>query len=166
MGSHRLPVALEGCVLAALLTMRDSRSCSRASSSTGSISPSLTTSDGTKIPDYYPARKPYRMASSFELGYEQPQTYKQRAKNLAASSHSNLFGPVPPGGVARPLSKKVLPPVRRESRSRRQKPLPVNNLTGDIIGLPDQVGTQPSSAGEHAKHAGKRSPAGPHNQLW
>merc|ERR1711892_512744 len=164
MGSHRLPVALEGCVLAALLTMRDSRSCSRASSSTGSISPSFTTSAGTKIPDYDPARKPYRMASSFELGYEQPQTYKQRAQNLSASSYSNLFG-VPPG-VARPLSKKVLPPVRRESRSRTQKPLPVNPLTGDIIGLPDQVGTQPSSAGEHAKHAGKRSPAGPHNQLW
>merc|ERR1711892_1146234 len=107
-------------VLAALSTMRDSRSCSRAASSTGSISPSFTTSDGTKIPDYYPARKPYRMASSFEHGYEQPQTYKQRAKNLAASSHSNLFGVHP--GVARPLSKKVLPPVRRESRSRRQKP--------------------------------------------
>merc|ERR1711892_309888 len=106
----RQPVALEGCVLATLLTMRDSRSCSRASSSTGSISPSFTTSDSTKIPDYYP-RKPYRMASSFELGYEQPQTYRQRAKNLAASSHSNLFGPLPPGGVARPLSKKVLPPV-------------------------------------------------------
>merc|ERR1712106_160979 len=165
MGSHRLPVALEGCLLAALLTMRDSRSCSRASSSTGSISPSFTTSAGTKIPDYYPARKPYRMASSFELGYEQPQTYKQRAQNLSASSYSNLFG-VPPGGVARPLSKKVLPPVRRESRSRRQKPLPVNTLTGDIIGLPDQVGTQPSSVGEQDKNSGKRSAGGPHNQLW
>merc|ERR1711892_331739 len=155
MGSHRLPVALEGCVLAALLTMRDSRSCSRASLSTGSISPSFTTSAGTKIPDYDPARKPHRMASSFELGYEQPQTYKQRAQNLSASSYSNLFG-VPPAGVARPLSKKVLPLVRRESRSRRQKPLPVNPLTGDIIGLPDHVGTPPSSAGGHAKAAERR----------
>merc|ERR1712106_825160 len=164
MGSHRVPVALEGCVPAALSTMRDSRSCSRASSSTGSISLSFSTSDVMKIPDYYPARKPYRMASSFELGYEQPQTYKQRAQNLAASSYSNLFGV--PGGVARPLSKKVLPPVRREGRSRTQKPLPVNTLTGDIIGLPDQVGTQPSYVGEQDKSAGRRAVGGPHNQLW
>merc|ERR1712106_415716 len=122
MGTHRLSVAVEGCVFEALETMRDSRSCSRASSSTGSISPSFPASSGAQIPDYYPARKPYRMASSFELGYEQPQVYKQRAKNLSASSYSNLFG-VPPG-VARPLSKKVLPPVRREGRTRKQKALP------------------------------------------
>merc|ERR1711892_412945 len=155
MGSHRVSVVEEGSLLAAFSTMRDSRSCSRTSSSTGSISPSFSTSNVMKIPDYYPARKPYRMASSFELGYEQPQTYKQRAQNLAASSHSNLFG-VPPG-VARPLAKKVLPPVRREGRSRAKKPLPVNTLTGDIIGLPHHVGTQPSSAGEQDKNAGKRS---------
>merc|ERR1712106_785367 len=164
MGSHRVPVALEGCVPAALSTMRDSRSCSRASSSTGSISLSFSTSDVMKIPDYYPARKPYRMASSFELGYEQPQTYKQITQNLAASSYSNLFG-VPPG-VARPLSKKVLPPVRREGRSRRQKPMPVNPLTGDIIGLPHHLAPQPSPITGQAKNAAKRSPGGPHNQLW
>merc|ERR1712128_229321 len=141
--------------------MRDSRSCSHASSSTGSISPSFP---GAQIPDYYPARKPYRMASSFELGYEQPQTYKQRARNLAASSHSNLFG-VPPG-VARPLAKKVLPPVRREGRSRRQKPLPVNPLTGGIIGLPHHLAPHPSSITGQAENAAKRSSGGPHNQLW
>merc|ERR1712106_340259 len=164
MGSHRVPVALEGCVPAALSTMRDSRSCSRASSSTGSISPSFSASDVMKIPDYYPARKPYRMASSFELGYEQPQTYKQRAQNLAASSHSNLFG-VPPG-VARPLSKKVLPPVRREGRSRRQKALPVNPLTGDIIGLPRHAVKQSSSAVGEATNAIKSPFGGPHSHLW
>merc|ERR1712106_117918 len=164
MGTHRLSVAVEGCVFEALETMRDSRSCSRASSSTGSISPSFPASSGAQIPDYYPARKPYRMASSFELGYEQPQTYKQRAQNLAASSYSNLFG-VPPG-VARPLSKKVLPPVRREGRSRTQKPFPVNPLTGDIIGLPHHLAPQPSSITGQAQNAAKRSPGGPHNQLW
>ena len=47
-----------------------------------------------------------------------------------ASSHSNLFG-VPPG-VARPLSKKVLPPVRRESRSRAKKPLPGTASAGIV----------------------------------
>merc|ERR1712106_597688 len=160
MGTHRLSVAVEGCVFEALETMRDSRSCSRASSSTGSISPSFPASSGAQIPDYYPARKPYRMASSFELGYEQPQVYKQRAKNLSASSYSNLFG-VPPG-VARPLSKKVLPPVRRESRTRKQKALPVNLLTGDIIGLPHHAVTQSTSAGGQAKNATKSS----HKHLW
>merc|ERR1712128_241301 len=136
--------------------MRDSRSCSHASSSTGSISPSFP---GAQITDYYPARKPYRMASSFELGYEQPQVYKQRAKNLSASSYSNLFG-VPPG-VARPLSKKVLPPVRREGRSRKQKALPVNPLTGDIIGLPHHAVKQSSSAGGLAQNSTNSS----HNHL-
>merc|ERR1712128_16741 len=136
--------------------MRDSRSCSHASSSTGSISPSFP---GAQIPDYYPARKPYRMASSFELRYEQPQTYKQRAKNMSASSYSNLFGLAP--GVARPLSKKVLPPVRRESRTRKQKALPVNPLTGHIIGLPHHAVKQSSSAGGLAQNSTNSS----HNHL-
>merc|ERR1711892_1026200 len=130
----------------------------------GSISPSFSTSDVMKIPDYYPARKPYRMASSFELGYEQPQTYKQRAENLSASSHSNLFG-VPPG-VARPLSKKVLPPVRREGRTRKQRALPVNPLTGDIIGLPHHAVRQSSSAEGQTTNAIKSSVGGPRHHLW
>ena len=74
-----------------------SRSYSRAS--TGSISPELGGSQ-SEIGELYPARKPYRfsgilngkdfkmhidfrMASSFELGYEQPQVYNERAQKLS-----------------------------------------------------------------------------------
>jgi len=133
--------------------MRSSRSSSECGSSTGSISPPLSsTSNSTKS---------YRMASNFELGCEQPRTYKQRAENLAASSYQNLFGPVPPGRC-RPLSKKVLPPVRRDARSRKPKPLPVNPLTGDIIGLPSHL---PQASGQH--HDTRKVSAGVlHNLLW
>merc|ERR1712050_677394 len=80
-----------------------------------------------------------RMASSFELGCEQPQIYKQRAQNLAASSYQNLFGSPPTR--SRPLAKKVIPPTKKDTRTRKQKPLPVNPLTGDIIGLPPHLQT-------------------------
>ena len=80
------------------------------------------------------------MASSFELGCEQPQTYRQRAQKLTgryqggigggryllvlitASSYQNLFGC--PATRSRPLSKKVNPPAKKDTRTRKQKPLP------------------------------------------
>eukprot|EP00090_Calanus_glacialis_P026223 TRINITY_DN4117_c1_g1_i1.p1 TRINITY_DN4117_c1_g1~~TRINITY_DN4117_c1_g1_i1.p1 ORF type:complete len:140 (+),score=37.34 TRINITY_DN4117_c1_g1_i1:50-469(+) len=139
--------------------MRDSRSCSRASTSSGSISPELGGSQ-SEIREFYPARKPYRMASNFELGYEQPQVYKERAQKLSASSYSNLFG-VPPAR-SRPLSKKVIQPVKIQTRNRKQKPLPVNPLTGATIGLPHKL----VSTSFPAQANNKRSPGGPHNQLW
>jgi len=97
------------------------------SSSPQSVSPTFD-----RHIQYYPARKPYRMASSFELSSEQPTIYYQRARRLAANSYQNLFGE--PTEIKRPLSKKVVKAVAPEPRSRKPKPLPVDLLTGEVIG--------------------------------
>ena len=85
----------------------------------------------------------------------QPHNVKNISKEyLPASSYSNLFG-VPPAR-SRPLSKKVIQPVKIQTRNKKQKPLPgpvynyllsysilssylVNPLTGAIIGLPHKL---------------------------
>ena len=51
--------------------------------------------------------------------------YKERkilSKLIAASSYQNLFGC--PATRSRPLSKKVNPPAKKDTRTRKQKPLP------------------------------------------
>ena len=75
------------------------------------------------------------MASSFELSDEQPPVYKERAQILKASSYQNLFGA--PVGRSRPRVRREVRP-ERDQPVRRYKPLPVNTLTGDIIGAHGQ----------------------------
>merc|ERR1712227_961358 len=138
---------------------------SSTSSSPQSVSPTF---DQRHHHQYLPARKPYRMASSFELSSDQPNVaiYHQRAKKLSANSYQNLFGE--PAERARPLAKKVSKTIPPEPRSRKPKPLPVDPLTGEVIGHRDLVAAlfakQELSAPAPVKT--KRSPGGNHSQLW
>ena len=75
------------------------------------------------------------MASSFELGDEQPPVYKERAQTLKATSYQNLFGA--PVGRSRPRVRREVR-AERDQPVRRYKPLPVNTLTGEVIGVDDQ----------------------------
>eukprot|EP00090_Calanus_glacialis_P018672 TRINITY_DN2897_c0_g1_i3.p1 TRINITY_DN2897_c0_g1~~TRINITY_DN2897_c0_g1_i3.p1 ORF type:complete len:146 (-),score=50.28 TRINITY_DN2897_c0_g1_i3:161-598(-) len=133
---------------------------SAASSRSGSISPS-----GSHASDSYQARKPYRLASSFELGDEQPQVYRQRAQKIKATSYQNLFGA--PADVTRACVRRVAR-AEREQPVRRNKPLPVNTLTGAIIGVPDQKIPQALSRSlpVQTQFRARRSPGGNHSQLW
>ena len=89
------------------------------------------------------------MASSFELGDEQPLVYKERAQILKASSYQNLFGA--PVGRSRPRVRREVR-AERDQPVRRYKPLPVNTLTGEIIGLHDQKNHQSQYRGKFALH--------------
>merc|ERR1711892_750461 len=131
---------------------------SRSSSSSGSVSPS-----GSDTSDFYQARQPYRMASSFELGDEQPQVFRQRAKKLSASSYQNLFGASTER--SRPCVKRVARSERDVTVRRNNKPLPVNTLTGAILGVPEQMIPQALSVPHH-QYRVRRSPGGAHSQLW
>jgi len=146
-------------------TMRGSRSVSRASSSSTdyesesavSVSPTFD----TLAHQFYPARKPYRMASSFELSSEQPRHYLTRARRLAASSYQNLFGE--PAERARPLSKKVIKIEKPEPKQKKPKPLPVDPLSGQILGRRE---LRHRDLSVPAAVKTKRSPGGNHTQLW
>merc|ERR1711953_1463860 len=143
-------------------TMRGSRSVSRASSSsTDYESESVSPTFETLTPHYYPARKPYRMASSFELSSEQPRLYVSRARRLAANSYQNLFGE--PAERARPLSKKVIKIEKPEPKQKKPKPLPVDPLSGQILGRRELRHRDLSVT---APVKTKRSPGGNHSQLW
>eukprot|EP00092_Neocalanus_flemingeri_P100694 GFUD01128638.1.p1 GENE.GFUD01128638.1~~GFUD01128638.1.p1 ORF type:complete len:104 (+),score=29.13 GFUD01128638.1:126-437(+) len=103
------------------------------------------------------------MASSFELGDEQPQVCRQRTTKLAANSYQNLFGA--PADRSRPRVRRIDrskrdPPVRRST-----KPLPVNTLTGAIIGLSYNNVAQTMSVSQPQYYA-RRSLRGSHSQLW
>eukprot|EP00090_Calanus_glacialis_P041550 TRINITY_DN7350_c0_g1_i1.p1 TRINITY_DN7350_c0_g1~~TRINITY_DN7350_c0_g1_i1.p1 ORF type:complete len:164 (-),score=37.35 TRINITY_DN7350_c0_g1_i1:63-509(-) len=79
-------------------------------------------------------RVKYRLASNFELGDDQPPgNVEKRGEQELGSSHNHLFGPPTPAAVKRMRIKKLHegdPPVVRKSK----KPLPVNPLTGSVIG--------------------------------
>merc|ERR1719206_1308729 len=129
------------------------------SSRSGSVSPSLSDSSGETL---Y-SRKAYRLASSFELGDEQPVvTSKHRARILQPTSYQNLFGPV--GGVvgrSRPRYRREGTRPDRDQPVRRMKTLPVNTLTGAVMGGTCQIETP-----VYAQVIARRSPGGNHSQLW
>merc|ERR1711878_83210 len=147
--------------------MRETRSRASSVSPTSSVSSSPKSASPTfdEHVQYYPARKPYRMASSFELSSDQPALYYQRARKLTANSYQNLFGE--PTERHRPLSKKVSKLTPPEPRSRKQKPLAVDPLTGDLIGKLDKSGLlarkQESQLSAPAPAKTKRSPGGNHS---
>merc|ERR1712154_629639 len=146
---------------------RRSRASSVSPASSASSSPKSASPTFDEHVQYYPARKPYRMASSFELSSDQPTLYYQRARKLAANSYQNLFGE--PTERHRPLSKKVSKLTPPEPRSRKQKPLPVDPLTGDLIGKLDKSGLlarKQAQLSAPAPAKTKRSPGGNHSRLW
>ena len=131
-----------------------------------------------------------RMASTFQLGDEQPAL--KPTTNLTKSSNNsfnNLFGPPTPAKVAPagPLSGKMptaapsglVGEVDKASLVKRsRKPLPVDPLTGQVIG--DQTKrmevrrkvleklkiAKTFQVREATTTITKRSPGGNHSQLW
>ena len=130
------------------------------------------------------------MASTFQLGDEQPAV--KRTTNLTKSSNNsfnNLFGPPTPAKVAPagPMSGKMptaapsglVGEVDKASLVKRsRKPLPVDPLTGQVIGDQTKRVEVRRKVEEKLKIAKtfqvreatttitKRSPGGNHSQLW
>ena len=130
------------------------------------------------------------MASTFQLGDEQPAL--KRTTNLTKSSNNsfnNLFGPPTPAKVAPagPMSGKMptaapsglVGEVDKASLVKRsRKPLPVDPLTGQVIGDQTKRVEVRRKVLEKLKIAKtfqvrettttntKRSPGGNHSQLW
>merc|ERR1711962_425290 len=86
-------------------------------------------------------RPKYRLASSFELTDEQPTVTRPRACSvprhgytLNTNSHEHLFGQPTPAMVRR---LRRIEQGREETRTvQSKKPLPVNPLTGEVLGRP------------------------------
>jgi len=157
-----------------------SGSVSPSPSSTGSESPSSIGSySASTIGSEEPSspQRVHRMASTFQLGDEQPSLKPTNPTKAAANSFNNLFGPPAPAKVAPAVSSalksgsraqqsKVAPAglVGEVSATKRsRKPLPINPLTGQVIGT--QAARQEVQQAETTV-ATKRSPGGNHSQLW
>jgi len=76
-------------------------------------------------------RKPYRMASSFELSDEQPDHLPIRKLRNKGDTYDALFGPEAPRFVVARRSVSAFP---ASTNQRRRKPLPINPLTGEELG--------------------------------
>jgi len=149
--------------------------------SSGSVSPSPS-SIGSDVPssigsEEQPSpQRVHRMASTFQLGDEQPSLKPTNLTKGAANSFNNLFGPPAPAKVAvssalKSGSKqsKVAPAglVGEVSGAtkRSRKPLPINPLTGQVIG--GQAGLrQEAHQEETTASVVRRSPGCSHSQLW
>merc|ERR1712211_204591 len=134
----------------------------------GSVSPSPSSIGSDEQPSS--PQRTHRMASTFQLGDEQPAL--KPTTNLT-KSFNNLFGPPTPAKVAPagPMSGKMptaapsglVGEVDKASLVKRsRKPLPVDPLTGQVIG--DQ--TKRVEVREATTTITKRSPGGNHSQLW
>merc|ERR1711915_241002 len=78
--------------------------------------------------------RPYRMASSFELGDEQPEDNMENKWNNTGGTFHSLFGPPSPT-LSKAEKARILAQQPSEySLKPCKKPLPVNPLTGDILG--------------------------------
>eukprot|EP00090_Calanus_glacialis_P004293 TRINITY_DN13178_c0_g1_i1.p1 TRINITY_DN13178_c0_g1~~TRINITY_DN13178_c0_g1_i1.p1 ORF type:complete len:148 (-),score=44.01 TRINITY_DN13178_c0_g1_i1:55-498(-) len=77
----------------------------------------------------------YRLASSFELGDDQPAVSERpkEAEESSGTSYNHLFGPPTPANVRRMKIKKMYENDQQLVR-KSKKPLPVDPLTGNIIG--------------------------------
>merc|ERR1712154_571466 len=106
-------------------------------------------------------RKPYRMASTLCLGPDhQPQSqgspriYRERKARLDDNSFFNLFGAGDCVGA-------------KAERSRARRALPVNTLTGAIIGShPAHQLEQPTFTPTLSPPRSRRPPGGAHCPLW
>merc|ERR1712080_10825 len=116
-------------------------------------------------------RSKYRLASTFELSDEQPTVVRARACSVPrpgqglSSSHSNLFGPPTPA-IVRKLRRIEM--GREEGRKIvSKKPLPVNPLTGIVMGkvgpeLPTAASNRPESGMVRTKSMANSL----HSRLW
>ena len=86
-----------------------------------------------------------RMASNFQLGDEQPSLKPTSLTKASADSFNNLFGPPTPAKAISTSLKsakqtKVAPAgLVATSTKRIRKPLPINPLTGQVIGTQTEV---------------------------
>merc|ERR1712173_13979 len=108
--------------------------------------------------------RPYRMASSFQLGDEQPKVFTMKERMLKANSYDNLFGSPTPMERSRPRERRFTR-QEREPTDRRSRRMPVNTLTGAVMGVPDQQLVEPAAMTACSMRT-KRSPGGNHSQLW
>merc|ERR1712032_227824 len=137
--------------------------------SSGSVSPSPS-SIGSEGP-LSPARV-HRMASNFQLGDEQPSSKPTSLTKASADSFNNLFGPPTPAKAISTSLKsakqtKVAPAgLVATSTKRIRKPLPINPLTGQVIGTQTEVKEAAAAQQEETLVVTKRSPGGNHSQLW
>merc|ERR1712106_43086 len=112
------------------------------------------------------ATKQYRLASSFELGDEQPQGDGVQWKRKEDDSFHNLFGP--PSIVETQNPVENTEDTHKIEKSMVKKPLPVNPLTGDVVGMEpkkETVGKMQQKPKTKPK-SGRRPPGGQHSPLW
>ena len=108
------------------------------------------------------------MASSFELGDCQPAPPSLPASPVSAGdSFTALFGP--PVVVARPTNQSVgkgrLVGEQQLMEKRSRKPLPVNPLTGEVLGA-GNLEVQVVEVKRSGKVATRRPPGDFHSELW
>merc|ERR1712106_1300379 len=110
--------------------------------------------------------KQYRLASNFELGDEQPQGDAVQWKRKEDDSFQNLFGP--PSLVETQKPVEDAEGVEKIEKSLVKKPLPVNPLTGDVVGmLPKKESLEKMQQKEQTKPtSGRQPPGGHHSPLW
>merc|ERR1712172_84869 len=85
----------------------------------------------------YSAKKNYRLASSFELGDEQPTGDTSQWRKKEEDSFHNLFGPT--SLIETEKLVEVSSEVQKIKKILNKKPLPVNPLTGDVVGMQPKV---------------------------
>merc|ERR1711953_589789 len=101
-------------------------------------------------------------------GDEQPSLKPTSLTKASADSFNNLFGPPTPAKAISTSLKsakqtKVAPAgLVATSTKRIRKPLPINPLTGQVIGTQTEAAAQQ----EETLVVTKRSPGGNHSQLW
>merc|ERR1712080_94353 len=93
-------------------------------------------------------KKPHKMASTFELGDEQPETVVIQPRKAKEDSFNNLFGP--------------------PTEARKKKPLPLNPVTGELLGSGQDkvVVVKNAKTAQAAKPGTRRPPGDHHSQLW
>merc|ERR1712215_124191 len=126
-------------------------------------------------------KKQCKLASSFELGDEQPQAESLQGKRKEEDSFHNLFGP--PSLVETPKPAEIV--EIQKIQKTVKKPLPVNPLTGAVMGIQPKEGTldkgevpkqsKPKSGSlvelfsmpiVQVTDSGRQPPGGHHSPLW
>merc|ERR1712106_377769 len=112
------------------------------------------------------ATKQYRLASSFELGDEQPQGDGVQWKRKEDDSFHNLFGPPSFVDTHKPVENTE--DTQKIEKSMVKKPLPLSPLTGDVVGMEpkkETLGKMQQKAQTKPK-SGRQPPGGHHSPLW
>jgi len=111
-------------------------------------------------------RKPYRMASNFELSDEQPDLLPIRKLRNKGDTYEALFGPEAPRYMVNRRSVSAAP---APTNQRRRKPLPINPLTGEQLGSRGGLNIPPPDvvmAVPNFSRFKRPPPGGYTTQLW